>query len=457
MGTGSGHREWDWELGPCPGIEIWTGTGVMGVGDRIGHQPPGPCSGIGNRDCDRDREPGSALGRSTGTTRRERQRILSRLGTAPHGAAARPPSPPGSSGGAGRRRRSRTGKVTGSDAGTGTGTMLRPRAAELVSLMRAAGGGRRYRDPSGGARVPSLCSAPPPQPVIAAKEPFPVELQAGKTYGWCACGHSKRQVGREARENRGGRENRGVQENQGGSRRTGGRENRDPGGSGDSRVGDSAMAPGGLRGIWDWEPPGDSGRSGGSGDGMGWSRWPRGSIRPPPKPSLTPSPFVRSPSVTVPTRRRPRGCPRCASPPPKPAPRCSAAANAPGAPRTATAPTGRTRCRRRRCPPAPERGSAAPTPGAPRSPSRPRHGRNGGGEASNPNEILILERRESSRLQGFASRPQISPWTVGLEGGAGRCESPGVGYLWGLGWGNLWGLGCRGQRDLGRRSLWGLR
>ncbi|NXL79616.1 CISD3 protein, partial [Leptocoma aspasia] len=84
------------------------------------------------------------------------------------------------SGGAGRR--SRAGKVTGSR----TGTMLRPGAAALVSLMRAARGGRRCRDPS-------LCSAPPPQPVIAAKEPFPVELKAGKTYGWCACGHSKRQ------------------------------------------------------------------------------------------------------------------------------------------------------------------------------------------------------------------------------------------------------------------------
>ncbi|XP_030822291.1 CDGSH iron-sulfur domain-containing protein 3, mitochondrial [Camarhynchus parvulus] len=131
---------------------------------------------------------GAAAVPSPGTTRQEKQRILSRLGTAPHGAAALPPRPPGSSGGAGRRR-SRTGKVTG----TGTGTMLRPRAAALVSLMRAAGGGRRYRDPSGGARVPSLCSTPPPQPVIAAKEPFPVELQAGKTYGWCACGHSKRQ------------------------------------------------------------------------------------------------------------------------------------------------------------------------------------------------------------------------------------------------------------------------
>ncbi|XP_054505798.2 CDGSH iron-sulfur domain-containing protein 3, mitochondrial [Agelaius phoeniceus] len=130
---------------------------------------------------------------SPGTTRQERQWTLSRLGTAPHGAAALPPSPPGSSGGAGRRRRSRAGKVTGSDTGSGTGTMLRPRAAALVSLMRAAGDGRRYPDVSGGARVPSLCSAPPPQPVIAAKEPFPVELQEGKTYGWCACGHSKRQ------------------------------------------------------------------------------------------------------------------------------------------------------------------------------------------------------------------------------------------------------------------------
>ncbi|XP_041258255.1 CDGSH iron-sulfur domain-containing protein 3, mitochondrial [Onychostruthus taczanowskii] len=71
--------------------------------------------------------------------------------------------------------------------------MLRPRPAALLPLMKAAGGGRRCREPAGGARVPSLCSAPPPQPVIAAKEPFPVELQAGKTYGWCACGHSKRQ------------------------------------------------------------------------------------------------------------------------------------------------------------------------------------------------------------------------------------------------------------------------
>ncbi|NXV08482.1 CISD3 protein, partial [Cettia cetti] len=70
-----------------------------------------------------------------------------------------------------------------------------PRAAPaaLRALMRAAGGGRRCRDPSGGARVGWLCSGPPPQPVIAAKEPFPVELKAGKTYSWCSCGHSKRQ------------------------------------------------------------------------------------------------------------------------------------------------------------------------------------------------------------------------------------------------------------------------
>ncbi|XP_015267939.1 PREDICTED: CDGSH iron-sulfur domain-containing protein 3, mitochondrial [Gekko japonicus] len=31
------------------------------------------------------------------------------------------------------------------------------------------------------------------QPVIAAKEPFRVDLEAGKRYAWCACGHSKKQ------------------------------------------------------------------------------------------------------------------------------------------------------------------------------------------------------------------------------------------------------------------------
>ena len=30
-------------------------------------------------------------------------------------------------------------------------------------------------------------------PVIAQKSPYPVELEAGKTYFWCACGQSKNQ------------------------------------------------------------------------------------------------------------------------------------------------------------------------------------------------------------------------------------------------------------------------
>lgn len=31
------------------------------------------------------------------------------------------------------------------------------------------------------------------QPTIAAKEPIPVELEAGKPYAWCTCGESKNQ------------------------------------------------------------------------------------------------------------------------------------------------------------------------------------------------------------------------------------------------------------------------
>ena len=31
------------------------------------------------------------------------------------------------------------------------------------------------------------------EPVIARKEPYAVELEAGKTYAWCACGQSKNQ------------------------------------------------------------------------------------------------------------------------------------------------------------------------------------------------------------------------------------------------------------------------
>ncbi|NXW44895.1 CISD3 protein, partial [Nyctiprogne leucopyga] len=75
--------------------------------------------------------------------------------------------------------------------------MLRLRPAALVTLMRGAGGEGRRGDPLGVLLIPSLspvrrCSTPP-QPVIAAKQPFPVELKAGKKYGWCACGHSKNQ------------------------------------------------------------------------------------------------------------------------------------------------------------------------------------------------------------------------------------------------------------------------
>ena len=31
------------------------------------------------------------------------------------------------------------------------------------------------------------------EPVIAQKGPFPVAVEAGRTYWWCACGRSKRQ------------------------------------------------------------------------------------------------------------------------------------------------------------------------------------------------------------------------------------------------------------------------
>ena len=30
-------------------------------------------------------------------------------------------------------------------------------------------------------------------PVIAQKAPFPIEVEAGKNYFWCACGQSKKQ------------------------------------------------------------------------------------------------------------------------------------------------------------------------------------------------------------------------------------------------------------------------
>ncbi|XP_065507324.1 CDGSH iron-sulfur domain-containing protein 3, mitochondrial [Caloenas nicobarica] len=66
------------------------------------------------------------------------------------------------------------------------------RAAALVTLVR--GGGRlRYRHPRAGLHIPVRRCSAPPAPAIAAKEPFAVELKAGQKYGWCACGHSRRQ------------------------------------------------------------------------------------------------------------------------------------------------------------------------------------------------------------------------------------------------------------------------
>jgi CDGSH-type Zn-finger protein len=31
------------------------------------------------------------------------------------------------------------------------------------------------------------------EPVIAQKEPYPIDVQAGKSYWWCACGQSSKQ------------------------------------------------------------------------------------------------------------------------------------------------------------------------------------------------------------------------------------------------------------------------
>lgn len=31
------------------------------------------------------------------------------------------------------------------------------------------------------------------EPVIAGKQPLPIELEAGKTYYWCSCGQSSKQ------------------------------------------------------------------------------------------------------------------------------------------------------------------------------------------------------------------------------------------------------------------------
>lgn len=36
-------------------------------------------------------------------------------------------------------------------------------------------------------------SQPEQKPVIAARLPMPIEVEAGKTYWWCSCGQSKNQ------------------------------------------------------------------------------------------------------------------------------------------------------------------------------------------------------------------------------------------------------------------------
>lgn len=38
-----------------------------------------------------------------------------------------------------------------------------------------------------------MSDAPKFQPVVAQKAPYPVEVQAGRTYFWCACGKSAKQ------------------------------------------------------------------------------------------------------------------------------------------------------------------------------------------------------------------------------------------------------------------------
>lgn len=32
-----------------------------------------------------------------------------------------------------------------------------------------------------------------PEPIIAQKAPYPIEVEAGRTYWWCACGRSRKQ------------------------------------------------------------------------------------------------------------------------------------------------------------------------------------------------------------------------------------------------------------------------
>ncbi|NWI19142.1 CISD3 protein, partial [Crypturellus soui] len=59
--------------------------------------------------------------------------------------------------------------------------------------VRAKGGAKRRA----ARRKPLLVSAArawqPRRPLCSPARPFEVELAAGRTYAWCACGHSKKQ------------------------------------------------------------------------------------------------------------------------------------------------------------------------------------------------------------------------------------------------------------------------
>nr|XP_020641245.1 CDGSH iron-sulfur domain-containing protein 3, mitochondrial [Pogona vitticeps] len=64
-----------------------------------------------------------------------------------------------------------------------------PRTAALGSSVRGSLGRIVFSQ----IRTCSAVSPSSTQPVIAAKHPFQVELQPGKRYAWCVCGHSQKQ------------------------------------------------------------------------------------------------------------------------------------------------------------------------------------------------------------------------------------------------------------------------
>ncbi len=38
-----------------------------------------------------------------------------------------------------------------------------------------------------------MSDSQPPKPIVAQKAPYPVDIVAGQTYYWCACGRSQKQ------------------------------------------------------------------------------------------------------------------------------------------------------------------------------------------------------------------------------------------------------------------------